>query len=117
MKHPERDEDYLDHIIESIDKIESYLEEYKKAGFYESTMVQDAVIRNLEIVGEAVSQMSQVYKDLHSHIPWRQISGMRNRLIHGYNSINMDIVWSTTEKVLPEFKKQISNLKQRDKQS
>ena len=73
-------------------------------------MVQDAVVRNLEVIGEAVSKLSESLKTENGQIPWRQISGMRNRLIHGYMTTNLEIVWNTVEKLLPGFKKEIEIL-------
>jgi uncharacterized protein with HEPN domain len=72
---------------------------------------QDAVIRNLEIIGEAATKLSPELKAKYDEIPWGDIAGMRNRLIHGYFEVNLDIVWSTVEKVLPEFEAQIKALR------
>ena len=74
-----------------------------EAEFMASELVQDGVIRNLEIIGEAVSKLSPELKARHADVPWREVSGMRNRLIHGYMSVNLNIVWDTVVKVLPEF--------------
>jgi uncharacterized protein with HEPN domain len=71
--------------------------------FLSDDLIQDAVIRNLEIIGEAVSKLGGDLKTQYSHIPWREISGMRNRLIHGYFSVNLRIVWDTVNNVLPDF--------------
>lgn len=74
-------------------------------------MMQDAIIRNLEIIGEAVSKLSDEIKNSNIDIPWRKISGLRNRLIHGYVSVDLDIVWNTVEDILPSFAKDIGNIK------
>jgi uncharacterized protein with HEPN domain len=105
-----RDKDYIDHILHAIDKINKYAGVSSKDGFFQNEMTQDAVIRNLEVIGEAVSKLSSSLKTQYNEIPWRQISGMRNRLIHGYMTTNLEIVWNTVEKVLPEFKKQIESI-------
>ncbi len=71
-------------------------------------LIQDGEIRNLEIVGEAVTKLSPEVKERHSHIPWAEISGMRNRLIHGYMSVNMAIVWDTVALLVPDLTFEIS---------
>ena len=106
-----RDKDYIEHILHAIGKIHNYVDVSGKDGFFQDEMVQDAVIRNLEVIGEAVSKLSESTKAENEQLPWRQISGMRNRLIHGYMTTNLEIVWNTVEKVLPEFNKQIMELK------
>ena len=105
-----RDKDYIEHILHAIKKINNYVEVSGKEGFFQDEMVQDAVIRNLEVIGEAVSKLSESKKTENDRVPWRQISGMRNRLIHGYMTTNLEIVWNTVEKLLPEFKREIEIL-------
>jgi len=89
MSMKSRDDDYMEHILFAIEKINRYVEISGKDGFSQNEMVQDAVIRNLEIIGEAVSKLSESLKTENG--PWRQISGMRNRLIHGYMNTNLEI--------------------------
>lgn len=110
MNKIDRDHDYIDHILQAIGKIELYVDSCGKDAFVDNGMLQDAVIRNLEIIGEAVSKLSESLKSSYSDIPWRQISGMRNRLIHAYMSVNLDIVWNTTQIILPEFKTQLEEI-------
>jgi uncharacterized protein with HEPN domain len=105
-----RDKDYLEHIQEAICKIFRYVPNKDEAEFMASEIVQDAVIRNLEIIGEAVTKLSPELKAGHADIPWSDISGMRNRLIHGYVTVNLEIVWSTVEKVLPDFLAKVMNI-------
>ena len=75
-----------------------------------SELVQDGVIRNLEIIGEAVGKLNPELKARHSGVPWLEVSGMRNRLILGYVSVNLHIVWDTVVKVLPEFLETVNAL-------
>lgn len=105
-----RDVDYLDHIRDAIAKIGRYTAGKIEADFLSDELVQDGVIRNLEIIGEAVTKLSPELKTRHGHVPWGEISGMRNRLIHGYISVNLEIVWSTVEKVLPDFLCQVESI-------
>lgn len=98
-----RDIDYLGHIRDAIAKIQRYVIDKSETEFMASELVQDGVIRNLEIIGEAVSKLSPGLKAEYSDVPWSEVSGMRNRLIHGYMYVNPNIVWDTVQKVLPEF--------------
>jgi uncharacterized protein with HEPN domain len=104
-----RDEDYLNHVLDAISSIESYVEDGETAFMYERK-TQDAVIRNLEIIGEAVNKLSSNLQASHPDIPWADIVGMRNRLIHGYLTVDLNVVWSTVEEVLPSFKTKIVEL-------
>lgn len=82
MKHPERVEDYLKHIAEAIDRATGYLQPMPDlAAFQKNTQVQDAVVRNIEIIGEAVNKIQSTAPDFikqHSELPWAQMRGMRN---------------------------------------
>ncbi len=70
-------------------------------------VLQDAAIRNLEVIGEAVTKLSSELKALHADVPWAEIAGMRNRLIHGYMTVNLEIVWDTVTQVIPPFLERI----------
>ena len=86
-----------DHGQEALDLIGTFDE----ASFRQNRVVQLAVVRLLEIVGEAAARTPGAVKDQYPLIPWRQISGMRNRLIHGYDAVDLDIVWSVLSNDLP----------------
>lgn len=101
---------YLEDIIESITLIEKYARNAGKKGFDNNIQVQDAIIRRLEIIGEAVKNIPQKFKDTHTTIQWKQIAGMRDVLIHEYSTVNIERVWETIKNDFPEFKKQISFL-------
>ena len=102
---------YLIHILECIQRIESYTQEGREA-FSKSRMKQDAVIRNFEIMGEAVKQISSVLKDTKPQVPWKRIAGFRDILIHDYMGVDSDEVWQIVERDLPDLKKQIESLSQ-----
>ena len=78
--------------------------------FFEDRRIRDAVIRNLEIIGEAVKNMSGELKLKYPQIPWRQIAGMRDKLIHEYFGVNLNIVWDTVNEFLPVFQKQLKEI-------
>jgi uncharacterized protein with HEPN domain len=87
----ERDELYLDHVLQAIVRIEHFTAG-GRATFFGDEMVQSAVIRQLEIVGEAVRNLSGELKAREPAIPWRDIAGTRDKLIHGYFSVKLDVV-------------------------
>ena len=97
---------YLRHIMDSIAKIETYAD-VGKDEFMTVSHWQDAIIRNLEIIGEATKHLSEPFKELHQEIPWRNIAGLRDILIHNYMGVDLDAVWNVVEKELPALKKRI----------
>lgn len=111
MSEELRDQDYLEHIQDAIGKVKRFIADKGEAEFMADDLVQDAVIRNLEIIGEAVTKLSDELKQGHNDVPWSEISGMRNRLIHGYITVNLQIVWDTVEKILPEFLLKVENIR------
>jgi uncharacterized protein with HEPN domain/predicted nucleotidyltransferase len=103
-----RDRDYLNHVQRAIQKIHRYSADREE--FFRREEIQDSVIRGLEIIGEAVSRLSQSLKDAHPDVPWQQISGLRNRLIHGYFDAHLDRVWKTVEEDVPAFERAVSKI-------
>lgn len=101
---------FIRHIQVSIEYIEKHTKRFTKARFGRDVKTQDAVIRRIQIIGEAVKNLPKSYKTKHSAIPWREIAGMRDRLIHGYFGVNLDTVWKTIKQDIPRLKKQISPL-------
>jgi uncharacterized protein with HEPN domain len=105
--------DYLGHILQAINRIYRYTQGISKAEFMEDEKGQDAVIRNFEIIGEAANKILTDYPEFaaqHSDIPWEVAYGMRNRLVHGYFEINLEVVWSTAQISLPKLEYQIQRL-------
>ncbi len=100
----------LREILESIAAIRSYLGGVEKEEFINNAQLQDAVIRRLEIIGEAANQIPEQVKTQHSEIEWRVITAMRNRLIHGYFSVNTEIVWNTARQSLSTLEAQVQAL-------
>ena len=110
MNKEPRDLDYLQHILDAIARIEEYINDQSEEGFLADGMLQDAVIRNIEIIGEAANRLSKSFVERHNVLPWVDIAGMRHRLIHGYFNVNLETVWRVIEKDLPELKGQIDAL-------
>ena len=99
-------QDYLDHITQAIERINTYTTGIGKEGWLANTLVQDAVIRNMEIIGEAahnVQTFHPVFAQQHANFPWDDAYWMRNVLSHGYFQVDLDIVWKTITSELPEF--------------
>ena len=114
MKHPERIEDYLEHIAQAIDRATGYFEPVPSIeAFAKNPQAQDAVIRNIEIIGEAVTKIQKQAAEFvkaHPEIPWSDIRGMRNKVIHGYFDVELPVVWTTVKDDLPKLKQQIDRL-------
>ncbi len=98
---------FLQHILESIEWIEKDTADLSKEQFLEDVPIQDAVIRRLEIIGEAINNLPADLKKASPDTPWRDISDTRNKLIHGYFGIDLGLVWSIVQNDIPPFKKQI----------
>ena len=100
---------YLRHILDAIKKIQSYTSGGAKE-FFQNTLVQDAVIRNLEIIGEAVRNLSIEFRRGHPEVPWRSITALRNVLIHEYFGVEIEIVWRVVQRRLPRLKRYVETL-------
>ncbi|MBE0433264.1 DUF86 domain-containing protein [candidate division WOR-3 bacterium] len=101
---------YLRHIIDAIGRIEEYTSGMNYEDFVASNLVQDGVIRQIEIIGEAVKRLSDRTRSMHQEIPWKDVIGMRNKLIHDYFGVDIDAVWDTVEKDIPILKTDIAHL-------
>ncbi len=101
---------FLKHILESIETIEEYTKDLSEKDFFKNSEKQDAILRRLEIIGEAVKNLPEDFKKQYPDIPWNKVMGTRNILIHHYFGIDLEIVWDTITKSLPEFKKQIKSI-------
>lgn len=100
---------YLIHMCECIQYVMQYTADGREA-FMASRQVQDAVIRNFEIIGEAAKHLSESFKESHQGIPWKQIAGFRDVLIHNYIGVDIEQVWTVVEKNLPDLGKRIRKL-------
>jgi len=98
---------FVEDILESVDKIERYVKGISYGNFVENEMIIDAVIRNLEVIGEASKNIPENIREQYTTIPWRRIIGLRNIMIHGYFGIDLSIIWEIITKNLPETKPSI----------
>ena len=108
----ERDDAYTRHILAAIAAVENYTKGISQEQFLDKNnqMMQDAVIRELEVVGEAVKRLSDSLKEKSENVPWRDISDMRNILIHEYFGVDLEIVWETLQSDIPHLKKILSRV-------
>jgi len=100
-----RDPSYLEHMLEAIERIRRYVGRKRRVGFLGNSLLQDAVIRNIEVVGAAAGRVSPEFAARSPGIPWREIVGMRHRLIHGYLKVNLETVWEVVERDLPALER------------
>lgn len=101
---------YLGHILECIDSILTYTDGMNFQNFSENKMVIDAVCRNIEIIGEATKNLDEEFKSNHPTIPWKNMAGMRDKMIHDYIGVDIEVVWAVVEVHLPKLKNSIEML-------
>ena len=101
---PQRDLLYLRHMLDAVERIRRYLDGVGLEDFEADEVLQDAVIRQLEILGEAASRVDQEYRSSNPQIPWSKAISTRNRLIHGYLSVDMEIVYRTATHHVPRLR-------------
>lgn len=105
--------DYLGHMVQACDRILQYTSEITHDRFMADSMVQDAVLRNIEILGEATRNLLESLPNLQTtypDVPWIDIYGMRNRVTHGYFFINLELVWTVAVGNIPELREQIATV-------
>ena len=100
----------LEDIMLAIQKISRYTSQMDRDAFLSDDLVIDAVARNLEIIGEAARQLPEDFRRAHAQIPWTQIGGLRNRIVHDYFGLDLEIIWEIIQHDLPELEKQVRAL-------
>ncbi len=105
-----RDHDYLSDIGEGIRRVGAYIAGLSFDELMKDTKTQDAVVRNLEIIGEATKKLSSRLRASHPEIPWKEMAGVRDKMIHDYFGINLDIVWTIAKEQLPGLLPQMEDL-------
>jgi uncharacterized protein with HEPN domain len=101
----------VEDLWESIEKIERYTEGMTQDSFQNDEKTTDAVVRNLEIIGEAAGRLPKEFTDRHSKIEWVKIKGLRNRIAHEYFGVDIQIIWQILEKDLPTFKASLKSIR------
>ena len=109
-KHEFRAKDYLLHMLEAADRVQSYTSGVSEEEFFANQMLQDAVVRNIEIIGEAANNLLEIGPEFaakYPSIPFGQIYGMRNRVAHGYFAVSTPMIWDSVKVDIPELRQQI----------
>ena len=105
---------FVEHILESINRVESFLKNISKSRFLVDELLQSAVIRQIEIIGEAVKNLPLNFTKKYSNIPWKGIAGMRDKIIHHYFGLDLGTIWDIVKEDIPELKKQIKKIKENE---
>jgi len=101
---------FLEHILEAINLIEEYVKDKERSDFLKSIQLQDSVIRRIEIIGEAIKNISSEFKSSYEDIPWKEFTGMRDILIHQYFGVDLELTWEVIKLDLPKLKKSIISI-------
>jgi uncharacterized protein with HEPN domain len=102
---------FLEHILESIELIENYTANKTISDFIKSVQFQDSIIRRIEIIGEAVKNLPDDVKNSYPEVPWKEIAGMRDVLIHEYFGIDLELTWQVVQKDIPDLKREIMRIR------
>jgi len=103
--------DYIRDILNSIDEIETFVKEMSFEEFIQDKKTVNAVIRSLEVIGEAAKNIPELIRIKHVNIPWKKMAGMRDKLIHEYFGVNLEIIWQTIQEDIPQLEASIKKLK------
>ena len=98
---------FLAHILESIGEIERNIQNLTEEEFLANTTIQDAIIRRLEIIGEATKNLPEPFKSEHPNIEWRKVAGLRDVIVHGYFRLSLKLIWKIAQNNIPELIKQL----------
>ncbi len=102
---------FIEHILIEIKKIEESIKGITKEKFDSDINIQDATVRRIEIIGEAAKNLPKDFKDKYPSIPWKDIIGMRDKIIHHYFGINLDTIWKVVQEDIPKLKENILKIK------
>jgi uncharacterized protein with HEPN domain len=114
MSKSSRLADYLEHMQQAAEQACSFVEGMDQTEFFNDRRTQNAVVMSLVIVGEAATKITNdhvAFVQAHPQIPWPSVRGMRNRMVHGYFDINLEVVWNTLQSALPDLSRQIQAIR------
>jgi uncharacterized protein with HEPN domain len=101
---------YLSHILGCIDLVETYISGLELADFEEQQQIQDAVLRRIEIIGEAVKNLPEDLREANPTVPWKRIAGTRDKVIHDYLGVDVELIWNVAKDLLPELRDQVQTI-------
>lgn len=110
MSSKKDDRIYLQHILEAISWVEKYLNNIAKEEYLDNHLIQDGVIRQIGIIGEAAKHLSLEFRDKNKDTPWKDIAGMRDKLIHDYFGVDVEAVWETAQRDIPFLKEKVISI-------
>ena len=102
---------FIEHILESINKIETYSENITKEKLINDTKIQDALIRRIEIIGEAAKNLPETFRTKYNYINWSEIIRMRDKIVHHYFGVDLNIIWDVIKTDIPDLKNKILKIK------
>lgn len=108
---------YIEHINTCISRIQEYTREIDEGDFLKNNLIQDAVIRNFEIIGEATKKLDDDFRIKYSDIEWKKIAGMRDKLIHDYIGVDLWAVWGVVENIIPTLDTQIKDILKKERKN
>ena len=108
MREPRRDKERLEHILAAIERVSRYIADKTYQDLVDDDMMYYAVVKNIEIIGEAANMLTAEFQDSHPNTPWKNVKGMRNYIVHEYFQVDDMVVWEVATKSLVELKQQIS---------
>ena len=109
MREPLRDKERLEHILSAIDRIQRYTIGKTYQDLVADDMMYYAVVKNIEIIGEAANMLTTAFQQAHTETPWKMVKGMRNYIVHEYFQIDDIVVWDVIKNNLPELREQITS--------
>lgn len=107
MRERSKDKIRIEHIIRAIERINRYTEGKSIEDLEQDDMMYYAVVKNMEIIGEASNLLTDDFKNVHSETPWKQISGMRNYIVHEYFQVDNTVIWDVIQNDLPQLEQQV----------
>jgi uncharacterized protein with HEPN domain len=101
---------FVEHILENISDIKDFSSKLSKKDFEKNKLKQNAIIRSIEVIGEAVKNLPGNFKKKHPKISWKEIAGMRDKLMHHYFGVDMDLVWNVVKEDIPKLERELKGI-------
>jgi len=107
---------FIKHIRDSLSEVDSFTKNVSKEKFMREKLIQNAVIRSIEVIGETVKNLPKSFTNKYKEIPWNKIAGMRDKIIHHYFGVDLETIWKVVKENVPELKKQIEKILEKGEQ-